>query len=275
MQTRNLLAAAALVATVAACSNDTAAPTAFSDSDVALLTPDLSAGAVAGQASLPGLTMDAGAFFPSFGTAGLPSVLGRGLRDHCTYLPTAGRFLCDPVRRDGLLISRSFAFYDADGKPQSQRNDDTRSMNTQIAVTGTLQRAGENRVHVDRKSDMTVSGLGPSSTQHTLNGSERGKTEAMRTSDRGSWMVTTNFASSTKDVVIHVPRAEGTWPLSGTIVVEASVKATSASTSGSRSRSYREEVTFNGTNIVPVKITRGDVTKECTRNLETHKTTCP
>jgi hypothetical protein len=41
-----------------------------------------------------------------------------------------------------------------------------------------------------------------------------------------------------------------------------------------RTKSRREEITFDGTNVVKVKITQDDVTKNCTITLPEKKVAC-
>ena len=243
-------------AALAACTTDAAAPTAPAESDAATLGVDGAAvGAVAEQASLPGLTMDALATF-----GGRPDARG----DACVYAAASGRFVCEPVVRGGLTVRRSYAIYDGAGAAQTRRDATTASVNTEVAVAGTtaLERG---TVAVDRASTLTVTGLGAAAVTHTLNGRESGKTTASLASDRGAITVTTVFTAATRDVVVPVPRARDAWPLSGTATRTATV--TTARPAGSITFTVTEEVTFTGTSVVNVKVTRDGVTRSCTRDL--------
>ena len=75
------------------------------------------------------------------------------------------------------------------------------------------------------------------------------------------------------NVVVHAPRARDNWPLSGTAVhaAKATVEATGKPT---KTYTRREVVTFNGTRLVPVVITRNGLTRECTRDLMTGRVRC-
>lgn len=257
---------AMMVVLAAACGGDSAGPTAIGDEDVALSVAgvDPSLAAMPGQASLPGLTLDLHVFFPRIGAA--------PFADGCSYSAADSRFLCDPVLRNGLTFTRSFALYDADGNSQQQRDENTRSLNTRVSVTGTIALVNGS-VTVDRSSDLTVAGLGESDSEHTLNGTERGTTVATRSTDRGSVTVTEQSGDTVTNVVVRAPRDRDDWPLSGTVVHAA--RATVA-VEGRDPKHFvrREVVTFNGRRIVPITITRNDVTRSCLLDLYARRVRC-
>lgn len=251
-----------------ACSGDSTGPAAIGDEDVALAAVgvDPSLTAAPGQASLPGLMLDMHVFFPRFG---MPA-FGDGRQ--CTFSEAEDRFVCVPVIRNGLTFTRSFAFYDADGNSQPQRDENTRSMNTQVGVTGTIV-LDRGSVEVDRESDLTVSGLGAESTEHTLNGTEQGTTVATRSTDRGTLTVTQESGDTVTNVVVRAPRDRDDWPLSGTVVHSAH---STVQAEGRDKRSYtrRELVTFNGRRLVPLVITRNDESRNCILDLMTRRVRC-
>jgi hypothetical protein len=228
-------------------------------------TVDPAFGAAPEQASLPGLTMDASATF-----GGAPDARGGA----CAYAAPAGRFVCEPVVRGGLTVTRSYALYDAAGRPQARRDEATRSVNTEVGVAGTTT-TDRGSATVDRASSLTVSGLGRGAATHTLNGHESGKTTGTFTGERGTTTVTETFTASTKDVVVPVPRARDTWPLSGTTTRAFSVVVTGPAGVAMRTSAGSEQVTFTGTSVVNVAITRDGVTRNCTRDLAVRgATTC-
>jgi len=259
---------ATMLLVAAACSDSSNSPTGIGDEDVALsaIGVDPSLVAMPGQASLPGLTLDMRAFFPRFGSPIF------GDLSACAWSPDVERFVCDPVMRNGLTFTRSFALYDADGNSQQQRDENTRSVDRQVGVAGTVT-LDRGSVTIDRSSDVTVSGLGRESTEHTLNGAEVGTTVATRTNDQGRLTVTEQSGDTVTNVVVHAPRARDNWPLSGTAVhaAKATVEATGKPT---KTYTRREVVTFNGTRLVPVVITRNGLTRECTRDLMTGRVRC-
>ncbi len=264
-----VIALLALAAT--GCSREATTPTAavadstlFADA-AAAADPALSADA--GQASLPGLTME-----PASTYSGSVSPT----RPACSYDATTGRFICTPVVRDGLTYTRSYAFYDGAGKPQSARNADTRAMNTQVSVKGTRKLVRKNvtigSVDVDRASDLTVSGLGKGAATHTLNGSEAGTSIATWTGEKGTVTSKETFEAKTTNVVVPA-EGKSRWPLSGTT---SRTWTTTVSRAGgpSRTSTTTETVTYNGTNVVDVTYVRDGKTRSCTKDLATGKLTC-
>lgn len=260
---RFILGAATLVL-AGACGTQSDAPTVSPADLFELAAIDPTVGAEPAQASMPGFTMSPD---PTY-SAQLGDASG------CAYSASAGRVLCAPVTRNGLTITRSMAFYDAAGLPQSHRDSLTRSTNTQVTVKGTTT-TDRGSLSVDRGSSLTVSGLGKGATTHTLNGTENGTTSGTLKTDKGQVTTSEKFASATKDVVVPAEPKAGTprWPLSGTITRSA---AHSFSLAGGPTRtvSHTEQVTFNGTSTVKVTITHDGVTKNCTRDLGTGRTTC-
>jgi hypothetical protein len=250
-------AAAALL--IAGCAHDSL--TANMDGDLASLALDASASEVAGQASLPGFIMSADPTFQ--GTMG-PA-------DHCTWSPASARLECDPVTRGGLTITRSIAFYNAAGAAQPRRDSTTRSANTRVSVKGTTTTA-KGSLTVDRASSVTVSGLGERVATHTLNGTEDGTTSGTVSTDRGTATIAESFRSTTANVVVPAPFSSTSWPTSGTTARVASETVTR----GTETRAFTvgETVTYNGTSVVPVVVTRDGTTRRCTRDLATHRTTC-
>ena len=249
---------------VAACARDNA-PTATADASdlLASVAVDPSLAAEPGQASLVGITLEPVTTFAGELTAATA----------CTYSPVSMRVECPPVTRNGLTYTRSIAFYDAAGVAQPKRDDNTRSTNTRIAVTGSTT-TPKGTLAVVRSSDLTVSGLGRASTTHTLNGLETGKTSGTLTTDKGSVVMTEEVSSRTENVVVPAPATAGSWPLSGSTTRSGTTSATRAATSESRTSSWSETVTFTGTSVVKVVITRDGKTKSCTRDLAARTSTC-
>ena len=254
----------ALIALAAGCGHQEIAPTAAApDSAVfaaAAVDPALSA--AAGQASLPGLTME-----PTTTYSGSVAPT-----DPCTYDATIGRVVCVPVVRDGLTYTRSYAYYDAAGKPQPTHNADTRSMNTQVGVKGTRTTA-KGSVGIDRSSSLTLSGLGKGAATHTMNGTEHGTTTSSYTIYWGKVTATETFDATTTDVVVP---AEGKtrWPLSGSTSRTSTTVAT-LENGPTKTSTTSETVTYNGTSSVPVVITHDGTTRTCTKDLATGKLACP
>jgi hypothetical protein len=202
------------------------------------------------------------------------SALTDPARPRCTYTEAVGRFVCEPWTYNGLTFTRSYAFYDLSGNSQHQRGATTHAMNVKTTVAGTTTRDGAT-ITVDRRSHMTVSGLERSSTTHTTNALEQGTVTAVWSGSRGKVTTAETFQTKTTDVGVSVARDRNRWPLSGTVERSVTVTRSLEGSSETRSLAVRELVAFNGTNLVPVVITRDGVTKTCTRDLATRRTTCP
>ena len=258
---RSLALVAALA--LAACSRDTLPTGATADDLFASVTVDPIVGAEAGQSSELGLTMDPAVTYE--GALGSATV--------CVYSTTSKRVECPPVTRGGLTFTRSIAFFDAAGASQTARDANTRSANTRIDVTGNAT-TPKGTLAIVRSSDLTVSGLGRAATTHTINGLETGKSSGTLTTDRGSVVLSEVTSSQAEKVVVPVPAKAGSYPLSGTTTRSGTTNATRAATGETRTSSWSEKVTYTGTNVVTVVITRDGKSKNCTRDLAAHKTTC-
>jgi hypothetical protein len=224
---------------------------------------DPSIGAEAGQAGTLGLTIDpASTFAGSLGDA-----------SSCAFVVATGRVECAPVSRGGLTITRSIAFRDAAGTVQPARTDATVSANTRITVSGTTTTPA-GAVTVARSSDLTLSGLGRGTTTHTLNGVETGKSSGTLTTPRGSIDVTETSTSQTENVVVPAPATAGSFPLSGSTTRSGTTTATRTGTAESHTSTWSERVTYTGTSVANVTITRDGRTRTCTRDLAARTSTC-
>lgn len=263
----------ALAALASGCSHQETAPVAATKSAIpdsavfsqASVDPSLSA--TAGQASLPGLTME-----PTTTYTGDAAPASTTTTNPCAYDASSGRVVCTPVVREGLTYTRSYAYYDTAGKAQPSPNAATRSMNTQISVKGTRTTAKGDTVAIDRSSNTTLSGLGKGAATHTINGTEHGTTTSSYTIFWGKVSATETFDVVTKDVVVQA-EAKSRWPLSGTTTRTSTTVATLEKTL-TRTSTSSETVTYDGTNIAKVVIVRDGVTRNCTRDLSTGKNTC-
>ena len=249
--------AAVLLIGLVACSTEKVTPPA-QEAEIVQFDPTL--GALAGQASMPGLMLDLG-----------PDATG--VATGCEWDAAVQRVVCAPVTRSGMTIRRSFVFLDAGGNAQGRRTETTVAMNTRIGVTGTIV-TDRGSITIDRDSDLTVSGLAPGSTSHTLNGTEAGRIAGTHRTDRGTISTTESFNARTDHVVVPVPRSPSAWPLSGTSSRRSSVTAVRDGSSETRTRTFGHQVTFNGTRFVPVTLSHDGTTIQCTLDLATHRTDC-
>lgn len=250
--TPRLIATGALALLLGACSDSSTAPdlavSPLLNRDVAQVVVD----AVGEDVSImvdPSLGAVSGNF--------MMAAPGGGFRTGgCTFDGT--RFTCPGVNTDNLTITRSFAFFDAQGNPQDAFDPiTTASANFQSLVAGEISRDAWS-ASIERSRNMTVSGLGGTETTRTWNGTGTNNVSRSRHTEGGPNR-TYNMESSsvTTNVVVPVPRAEGTWPLSGTITHTVTVTITDGEGSGN-TRTRTATVTFNGTQFATVTV--GDET---------------
>ena len=188
----------------------------------------------------------------------------------CTFSSTTGRVSCpDVTTRRGLTISRSFAFTDAAGAAQAAPNASTNSINEQVAVSGTITRDDDDGVtsKIAHKSDRTVAGLAPGSTQRTVDGGSKGTEETTgKTEDGVSFTASRLVADTVKGLVIPLQEGRPTFPTAGTIsrVMQATITL-GGNAPVTRSRS--EVVTFNSNGTATVVINKNGTTKNCTLSV--------
>jgi hypothetical protein len=251
-----------LLSVIAACANDSTAPSA----DEIDATAD--ALAFAERLALPGTNVDRETGSAPVGAS----------RQPCRYDEAEGRWVCPPITRDGLTFYRSFAYVDGDGNPM-RRFDPllTAATNTRNAISGTFQR-DEMTARIRSAGEMTVSGMIGEETTRTLDGRETGRREVELATDQGAATSIVEFANRTVAVVIPVVRrtdgapSSRQWPISGQTVRGHAVSLTR--NGETHTQRWRETTTFNGTAIVSVEIVSERGTRTCLRNLETGVLRC-
>ena len=206
--------------------------------------------------------------------------VGRGpfgafdLPDACAFDATTGRVACPDRTHDGFTITVSFAFKDAAGVAQAKFDTaSTNSVNVKTTVTGTRIRRDSSTTTVDHASDRTVSGLAPGSTQRTINGTASASEST--TGVRDSVKFTALRAATDSTIGLVVPIADGhpTIPTAGVVVRNMTVTITPDGGSAV-TRSRREQITFDGTNVISVEITQDGTTRNCTITLPSRKLVC-
>jgi len=197
-----------------------------------------------------------------------------GVSDGCTFNAAGGRVVCEPESRNGLTITRSIAFRDANGAAQSAWDSlTTSSINVQIAVSGTTTRRGGDTTAVQHTSDRTVAGLLPSSTQRTVNGTSAGRETTTGIRDEGAFTALRIMGDTITNVVIPVRVDSATYPISGRIVRAMQVTVTFAGAAPTTS-TRREVITYNGTATAAVVIMKDGVTQNCSLPLPRGRLTC-
>ena len=164
-------------------------------------------------------------------------------------------FDCQPKTREGLTATLSCTYQDAAGSAQTTYDAATTASVTIVAVVkGNFDR-GRMAGSVDRTSTLTVNGLAGAETSMTWNGTDAGTmTHSHAKDDRGearSYEMT--FTGTTTNVVIPVPRTEASWPRSGTISQQATIKFTGGSKGGT-TEIKNIMTTFDGTQFATVTV---------------------
>jgi hypothetical protein len=191
-----------------------------------------------------------------------------------------------------VTFKSSFAFYDAQGRPQDRFDPvTTAAINTQTLTEGTLTREREGvTMRIREASNVTVSGLAGAETQQTVDGTHEASVVTDVTNAGAPLHSTSVVGDTTTGLVFAVYPVQQTsaarggaasavvnrrYPLAGS-VVHASRTEQSNPLTGAAPRvfSSREKVTFNGTNVATVEITINGTTRVCTRNLDTGKLDC-
>ena len=155
-----------------ACSGETA-------STPLSVSSDATASSITGDMTGSGGQNQPGARPP--GPWGLPGPLGSDkIPEGGTYDPSSGRFVVASATDErGATISRSYAFLDAAGAPQSGYSEDlTASISLRFTLDAQPSRGGHTgTIHVEH--DLTASGLAGSETARTWNGTMSEQTEGV------------------------------------------------------------------------------------------------
>ena len=191
-------------------------------------------------------------------------------RPVCTYAASTGHWDCAPfTNQRGLLVTRSFAYFDASGHAM-QRYDAlaTATINYRTLVSGPVGDGTTFAGVTHRTSDQTTSGLLGNESTRVWDGFG---VSADTNSHRNGTTVR-DYAGvridSLRSVTFAHPRAPGAFPLSGQMVQVANFTVTSTGKSSeTRSVSRRIVTTFNGTALATIRT--GSVT--CTLHLDTRK----
>lgn len=276
MRLRNQMRAAAAVFITlgtAACSADVLSPPTLNDAqitaDVATSSGDQIASQVAGfndnVAAAGSFSRVAPSYNLNVGSGSQPSFTG--ISPTCSY--AAGRYTCAATTENGLSVTRSFAFYNAQG--QTVQNWDAtvvESVNFQATVDGTWSKDLVWNASVHRTGDLTVSGLISHAPQRIWNGTGSGNDQishvgldGVRSLSGTSTLTVTNVTMPAKDAASQIP-------LSGSIKLDVQYTASLQGAAGNASKQVNTSVTvtFDGTNTPALQL--GAL--HCLLHLDTH-----
>ena len=238
-----------------------------------------------GRGGLRGFLMGGGLGPDFIGAIAFGKGRGRGpfgifnLPDGCTFSESTGRVTCPPRERHGLTVNVSFAFKDAAGNAQPKFDTVTTDLvNVKTDVAGTKTHDDEEdddfvTSTLSHKSDRTVSGLAKGSTERKIEGIAEAHENTTGSREGIDFTAEREAFDTTSNLVIPIVENRPTLPKSGTVIRRMKVTITKEGHEP-RSKFRREEITFDGTNVVKVKITQDDVTKNCTFTLPEKKLAC-
>jgi hypothetical protein len=238
-----------------------------------------------GEGGIRGLLMGGG-LGPNFiGKIAFGPGRGRGpfglfdLPESCTFSDATGRVTCPEFTRHDLTVNVSFAFKDVNGVAQAKFDTGTtNSVNVQTSVNGTKTRDDDDdddniTSTVSHSSDFTIGGLATASIQRTVEGTAEAHEQTSGTRDGIAFTAVRDAKDEVTGLVIPLKEGRPTIPSAGTIVREMTVTITKAG-SDPVTKSRREEISFDGSNMIKVVITQDGVTKTCTMTLPGRNLSC-
>lgn len=258
---RSTLVALPILLLVSACSDgpnsplSTAEENLLIDQDVALFVADATADDIALMTDESDDTMD-----PTFAN-----------RTDCTR-QARRRLRCAARSFAGdLMMSRDVTYLGADGIEQDAFDPVTTDTIHIVASMEGSRTTDRFSASVSRTRDLTVSGLAGDETERKWNGTGSTTRNRTRNSDDSGLREYNMSATSTlTDVVIPVPRTQGSFPLSGTITKEITVEIIRG-LNDTKTRTRTVTIEFNDTQFVTMTVngetfTFDLVTKEIVRD---------
>jgi len=230
---------------------------------------------------LRGLLMGGGLGPDFIGAFGFGRGRGHGpfrsfnLPDDCAFSTATGIVTC-PDRTDrGFTVKSAYVFKDDAGTAQAKFDTlTTNSVNVKIDVSGTkTRREGTTTATVHHTSDRTVEGLAPGKTERKVNGVAEAHETVTGSRDNVAFTAVRDAHDTTTNLVIPIVDGRPTIPSAGKVIRNMKVVITpEGGTATTKTR--REEVTFDGTNVISVNITQDGTTKNCTITLPSRKLVC-
>ena len=197
----------------------------------------------------------------------------------CRWQSDEGRYTCEPVSREGVTITRSYAFLDRTERPQ-RRYDPARtaSITTTARVVGTVTLpGGAAELIMDVRRRMTVSGLEGEETSQTFNGTATGTTQGRLIGSGLSPQATIN--DTTLAVVIPVQSRPVTGathqrviPLSGQQISNA--KSVTTRNGQPVQVESRTVLTYNGTRMASLETWVDGERRSCQLDLLNPASAC-
>ncbi len=250
----------ALVLTFAACSNST---TLADDSSDTVTQDDTLNAAASSAAAIDATAGDVdvlGSAEASLGnssaalSAALNAVFSYGAAN-CARNASTGRFDCTSVTANGLSLTRSFGFFDANGQLLPLFNDPATALVDMMATESGIRLATDGADTISRTRDLKLIG-GLHGTTRTWSGSGSRTDGRVRTDSAVTRTASTSDASTFSSIVIQLPRSANPWPMSGTVTRLVTGTGTVIRNGKTKTLSISKTVvvTFNGTSTVPMTV---------------------
>jgi hypothetical protein len=179
-----------------------------------------------------------------------------GVGSGCTFNPADGRFDCPPyINENGLTVTRSLAFFDANGVLMNHFDSTTASLNVQATDVGVAIRAAGADT-VNRSRNLTATGLLGHNTTRTWNGSAAGTSAGYSTDSAATRTFDLNENATFSNIVVALPRSANPYPVSGSItrLLNGSGVVTKGDSTRAVIISRTVTITFNGTEFVPMTV---------------------
>src|SRR5436305_3851189 len=227
---KSMLGAALIVASGAvACSADLVGPPTLDDAQIDADIAATSGDAVASQITGFSDNVTAAGSFSMVAPSYSLSVGGTGARlngisSTCTY--ASGRYTCAATTEQGLSVSRSFAFYNAQG--QTVQNWDptvVESVNFQAQVDGDFSKDFVWNLSIHRTANLTVGGLISHSPHRTGNGTGTGHDAISHVGIDGVRSLSGTSSVAVANVVMPGKDAASQIPLSGILAIDVDYTA--------------------------------------------------
>jgi len=195
--------------------------------------------------------------------------------DACSFDATSGKVACAPsTDRFGLTVERWVIWTDINGAPQRRPDSTTATVQTHAQVYGTVPMRDSATRTVRHVSDRLVGGLQKGSTRRTVDGTSSGAETVNGFVRAGSFVAQRNVADITRGLIIPVRTDGRTYPIAGqvsrTMDVSVSIAGGAAETA-----SWKEVLTYDGSNTATLVITRNGETKSCSVPLPMGRPICP
>ncbi len=177
----------------------------------------------------------------------------------CAYSIANQRFDCAPTTVKGLTITRSYALLDASGHSLSVANPTAIvSIHSITDLKGTLTGTGPSgpSMTIDRHEDATLTDL--QATTHVLNGAATQRLDFATT----ALTFSSNETSTTANLRLPAVTAATHWPLGETITTDRTMTIAGLSAATSH-----EVLAFDGTSVLTLTRTSGNVTTTCRFDL--------